>query len=366
MPQAAPASAANAVSSIHAASLSPAMETALGYLEGEGASDLLLSSGHGVRVRIGGELHAVDHSLTEADVLSLLSAMPAADEELAARGSCDFALDLRTQGGRRYRVNLFRQQHGVSAALRSLRDSAPTLRQLQLPESLADLARLPHGLVLVTGQSGAGKSTTLVALVEELNRTSSRHVITLEDPIEYEYAPRRALIHQREVGTHLESFAEGLRAALRESPDVILVGEMRDAETIAAALTAAETGHLVLSTLHAASAEMALDRIIDSFPEAQQRQVRVQLACVLRAVFTQFLLPCRTSPTRVPAYELLLVNSAVSAMIREDKCHQIPSQIQTGRDSGMIPLDRVLAQLLRDRRIEAAVARTIAREPDRL
>jgi twitching motility protein PilT len=221
-------------------------------------------------------------------------------------------------------------------------------------------------MVLVTGQAGAGKSTTLVALVEELNRSSARHIITLEDPIEFEYVPRRSLIHQREVGQHVASFAEGLRAALRESPDVILVGEMRDGDTMAAALTAAETGHLVLSTLHAASAEMALDRIIDSFPEGQQRQVRVQLASVLRAVFTQFLLPSTAPPARVPAYELLVMNSAVAAMIREDKCHQIPSQIQTGREGGMIHLDRVLARLLQERRIELASARAIAREPERL
>jgi twitching motility protein PilT len=200
-----------------------------------------------------------------------------------------------------------------------------------------------------------------VALVEQLNREHARHIVTLEDPIEFEYRSQRSLVHQRELGVHVDSFETGLRAALREAPDVILVGEMRDRATIAAAITAAETGHLVLSSLHAASAPMAVDRVIDAFPEHQQRQVRTQLAGTLRAVLTQHLVPSAQSPGgRVPAIDLMMNTSAVAAHIRDGKNHQLASAIQTGRDEGMIPLDRSLAELVEARAVayEAALALT--------
>ena len=218
----------------------------------------------------------------------------------------------------------------------------------------------------MTGRAGSGKSTTLVSLIEHLNRTRPKNVITLEDPIEYEYTPRRCLIHQREVGAQVESFAAGLRAALRESPDVILVGEMRDRETIAAALTAAETGHLVLSTMHCASAASAVDRIIDVFPEHQQQQVRLQLSTTLRAVITQALVPATTPPLRYPAYEKMMVTPPIAAMIRDGKVHQIPSVIQTSRDDGMVPFDRTLAALVRAGKVSQAVAREYAASPSGL
>jgi twitching motility protein PilT len=217
--------------------------------------------------------------------------------------------------------------------------------------------------VLMTGTAGSGKSTTLVALIEHINRTAAKHVITIEDPIEYEYKHRRALVHQRQLGVHVSSFSEGLRAALRESPDVILVGEMRDHTTMAAALTAAETGHLVLSTLHAADAAMALDRIIDSFPEHQQTQVRYQLAAVLRAVVTQRLLPSRVLPQRVPAIEVLRVNTAVATKIREGRGHQIQSEIQKGRADGMLSFEVTLAALVRRGLLSAETAMAHSTSP---
>jgi twitching motility protein PilT len=225
------------------------------------------------------------------------------------------------------------------------------------------LGALPGGMVLVVGITGSGKSTTLAALVELVNRTRARHVITLEDPIEFVYQPQRCLIHQREVGAHVESFAAGLRAALRESPDIILVGEMRDRETVALALTAAETGHLVLSTLHSGSAPMAIDRIVDIFPEHQQAQIRLQVAGSLRAVITQRLLEGVRPGTRYPAIEILMVNYAVGALIREGKTHQLATQIQTGRDDGMVALDTSLLDLLRAGFISRDVALAATRDP---
>jgi twitching motility protein PilT len=218
-------------------------------------------------------------------------------------------------------------------------------------------------MVLVVGTTGSGKSTTLAAVVELVNRNQARHVITLEDPIEFVYQPRRCLIHQREVGTHVESFATGLRAALRECPDLILVGEMRDRETVALALTAAETGHLVLSTLHSGSASMAIDRIVDIFPEHQQAQIRLQVAGSLRAVVTQRLLEGVQPGTRYPALEILMVNYAVGALIREGKTHQLATQIQTGRDDGMVALDASLLDLVRAGRIDRETAVANARDP---
>lgn len=327
------------------------LASVLSHAAHERASDILLSHGSNARLRIAGEItelpgHAIDEAVLRAFVAPVLGAR--AQHELSHAGSTDLALRVRTDGRpQRYRANLFLQQGGLAMALRPVRADPPTLDVLNLPDELAELAALPSGLVLMTGTAGSGKSTTLVALIEHINRSAPKHVITLEDPIEYEYKHRRALVHQRQLGVHVSSFSEGLRAALRESPDVILVGEMRDHATMAAALTAAETGHLVLSTLHAADAAMALDRIIDSFPEHQQTQVRYQLAAVLRAVVTQRLLPSRVLPQRVPGIELLRVNTAVATKIREGRGHQIQSEIQKGRADGMLSFEVTLAALVR-------------------
>ncbi|MCH9686560.1 MAG: PilT/PilU family type 4a pilus ATPase [Deltaproteobacteria bacterium] len=327
------------------------LESVLAYAQQERASDILLSHGGNPRLRVGGEITeiqgpAIDEAVLRTFLAPVLGVR--ARHDLQHTGSADLALRVQV-GGRpqRYRANLFLQHGGLALAIRPVRADPPTLDVLNLPEELTSLATLPSGLVLMTGAAGSGKSTTLVALIEHINRSAPRHVITLEDPIEYEYRHRRALIHQRQLGVHVSSFSAGLRAALRESPDVILVGEIRDQETMAAALTAAETGHLVLSTLHSADAAMAVDRVIDSFPEHQQSQVRSQLAGVLRAIVTQRLLPSRTLPQRVPAIELLRVNVAVAAKIREGRGHQILSEIQKGRADGMLSFEMTVARLVR-------------------
>jgi len=219
--------------------------------------------------------------------------------------------------------------------------------------------------VLVCGPTGSGKSTTLAALVDLLDQKRAAHIITIEDPIEYRFQPRRSLVHQRELGAHVPTFLDGLRAALREAPDVILIGELRDRETLAAALTAAETGHLVLATLHASSAAGAVDRVIDAFPENQQRQIRGQLASCLRTVITQFLLP-RTGGGRAAAIELVPVTTAVANIIRKGDLHTLPTTIQSGREAGMIPLERSLAKLLDAGTVAAAAVRRIATDHDLL
>ncbi len=340
---------------------------ALARAEYERASDVLLSADRAIRMRVGGLLVELDNLVVDGDsiartFLPLLDAPRRA--ELERRGSTDVALDLRSEGGgRRWRINLFRQFGGLAVALRPIRTDIPSLRELGLPDDLHELTAHRSGLVLVTGTAGAGKSTTLVALVEHVNRTAAKHVITLEDPIEYEYARGKALIHQREIGRHVDDFASGLRAALRETPDIIMVGELRDREAISAALTAAETGHLVLATLHSGSAAMAVDRVVDVFPEHQQAQVRAQLASVLRAVLTQVLLTSTRPPQRVPAYEKLLVTTAVGAKIRELRGHQIQSEIQKGRAEGMVSLELSLARLVRAGKLAMEVA--IAHANDR-
>jgi twitching motility protein PilT len=345
--------------------LPAALLALLHRLEHAGASDLFLSTGQRPRWRIAGELAAAEAPADETWLSALAAAVldDARRAQLDATGSCDAALELASADGPlRLRVNVFRQRAGLAIAVRPVRRDAPTLASLHLPDELAELTRHKSGLVLVTGRAGSGKSTTLVALVEHLNRTRGGHVITLEDPIEHAYVPHRCLIHQREVGAHVDSFASGLRAALRESPDVILVGEMRDRETIALALTAAETGHLVLSTMHCASAAVAVNRILDVFPEGQQPQIRGQLAATLRAVLTQVLVPGVTPPARLPAHEVLTVSSGVAANIREGKVHQLATAIQTGRDDGMVPLERTLATLVRAGRITRAAARDAAND----
>ena len=335
-----------------------------------GASDIILSEGRSPRLRFAGQLESEDGPVTTAQDIETFLAAHMTSETRARfdeTGSADLACTLDTaEEPRRFRANLFRHQSGLCLTLRPIRDRIPSLEELGLPRSLASLGALLDGLVLLNGPAGSGKSTTLAALVGEINRTRAAHVITLEDPIEYLHTPQRSLIHQREVGAHVESFSSGLRAALRESPDVILVGEMRDLETISLALTAAETGHLVLSTLHSGAGAMAIDRIIDVFPDAQQAQVRTQLASVLRAVVTQRLLPSTEPGGRVPAVEVLRTSYAIAAQIRESKTHQLATQIQLGQDEGMIPLERSLVDLVRTGRITRETALAAARSPEEL
>ena len=331
------------------------------------ASDVLLSAGAPARARVAGELQSLEQGpLSTENILAFLEPwMSKTDQQVLDRdGSCDLTVQRPTSATvRRYRVNLFKQERGVAAALRPIKSQIPTLDELNLPADFTELTRHRSGLVLMVGTAGSGKSTTLVALIEHLNRTTAKHIITLEDPIEYSYTPQRCLIHQREVGAHVADFSTGLRAALRESPDVILLGEMRDRETIAATLTAAETGHLVLSTLHSGSAAMAIDRVIDVFPQHQQQQVRYQLADVLRAVVTQILLPSSGPTARVPAYERLVVTPAVSTKIRDQRCHQMETELQKGAAEGMVTLERSLARLVQRGALSLEVATAAAPDP---
>jgi twitching motility protein PilT len=334
-------------------------------------SDLVLSAGQPLWVRSSDGFRALpDTDITALDIRAFVDSIlePVRRQALERTGSVDVAWQPTDDASagipvQRFRVNVFTQAHGLAVALRPVNRRAPSFVELNLPDSLGSLAMASGGLVLVVGPTGSGKSSTLAAMVETVNRTRERHIITLEDPIEHVYQTRRCLIHQREIGTHVESFAGGLRAALRECPDIILVGEMRDPETVAMALTAAETGHLVLSTLHSGSAPMAIDRIVDIFPEHQQGQIRQQLAGSLRAVLTQQLLPGVRPGTRFPAIELLTVNYAVGALIREGKTHQLATQIQTGRDDGMIAFEASLVDLVRTGRITKDAALAAAHDP---
>jgi twitching motility protein PilT len=325
------------------------------------ATDLFVSTSADARMRVGMELREIPGSrLDEGSLLELVTLDDAHHARLEKHGSVDLGLHF---GDVKLRVNLFRHLGGLAAAVRPLR-RVRTLAELGLPADLEKLTEPIDGLVLLVGPTGSGKSSTIAALLEHVNRTRSRHILTIEDPVEYEYTSGTCLVHQREVGRDVESFAAGLRAALRESPDVILVGEMRDRETFAAAMTAAETGHLVFSTLHSGNAAMAIDRIVDSFPPHQQTQVRAQLANVLRAIVTQLLLPAVQPGRLVPATERMFVTHAIAHKIREGRGHQISDLILTGRAEGMVSLETSLADLVRQNRITLATARTAARNPD--
>lgn len=264
--------------------------------------------------------------------------------QMIAGQDADFCYTL--PDGCRQRVNVYLQQGKPCCAIRILNNNIPSMDELMLPDTLMQLALLPRGLVLVTGPTGSGKSTTLAAMVGYINENSSRHILTIEDPVEYRHESRRSLIYQREVGEDTSSFAEALRSALREDPDVILVGEMRDHETISAALTAAETGHLVLSTLHTIGAANTIDRIVDVFPPEGQRQIRTQLSMVLQGVITQQLLPNANGSGRGAALEILIGTDAVRNLIRDNKSHQLTSVMQTGAKDGMQTLAKDLGRLI--------------------
>lgn len=318
-----------------------------------GASDLLLSTGQAPRLRVDGRVEPLDHHVDDAELAACVTGLGS---------NTDHSVDVN---GTRLRVNAFDHLNGFAIAARLIREQVPSLADLALPPELGNVVDQRDGLVLVCGPTGSGKSTTLAALIDLLDQRRSAHVITLEDPIEYRFNPRRCVIHQRELGVHIPTFAAGLRAALREAPDVILLGELRDKDTIAAALTAAETGHLVLATLHAPNAIGAIDRMIDAFPDVQQRQVRWQLAAVLRTVVTQFLLP-RRDGGRAAAFELVPVTAAVANIIRKGDLHTLPTAIQSGRDAGMIPLERSLAKLIDTQVVSPQVVKKIAADHDLL
>jgi|TARA_B110000014_G_scaffold66435_1_gene45361 twitching motility protein PilT len=273
----------------------------------------------------------------------------------------DFSAKLEGKG--RFRVNLFNQINGLAGVFRTIPDTIKSCEELGIPPFMQDLAMMDRGLILLTGPTGSGKSTTLAAMVDHINREKACHIITIEDPVEYYHHTNESLINQRELGASTHSFANALRAALREDPDVILVGEMRDLETISLALTAAETGHLVLSTLHTSSAIKAIDRIIDIYPTGQKDQIRSMLSESLEAVIAQKLLPTKDGKGRVPACEVMISTTAIRNLIREDRIYQIGSVIQSGGVEGMQTLDQDLQRLVTQGKIERKVAMEIADNP---
>jgi len=309
------------------------------------ASDLLLTVGLPPMLKVDGEWKPTEHdtltpNMTRRLMYSIMDEKKQRNFE--ERKDLDFSFSLSGQG--RFRVNCFQQRGSVGGVMRTISEDVLSFDQLGLPKEVADVARLPRGLVLVTGPTGSGKSTTLSTMIDLINEEYAKHIVTVEDPIEFFHRHKTSVVNQREIGEDTRDFHAALRSVLRQAPDVILVGEMRDHETIGAAVTAAETGHLVMGTLHTNTASEAIDRIIDVFPEAQQEQVRVQLANNLQAILTQQLLPKATGG-RTLAYEFLIATPAVRNMIREGKSHQILSSIQTGGQLGMITMDASLADL---------------------
>ena len=319
----------------------------LTYAVREKASDIHLTIGRPPTVRIYGELTPVPESevLTSETITALIA--PLLDEhrrrQIDQEGHADFSYGVSGLG--RFRVNIFRQRSTLSGVMRLIPTEIPSLDVLGLPEALPGLTEKSRGLILVTGPTGSGKSTTLAAMLDRINRSRSCHIITLEDPIEFLHRHKRSIINQREIGSDAASFAGALRAALREDPDVILVGEMRDLETIQTALTAAETGHLVFATLHTNDCAQTIDRVIDVFPPHQQQQIRMQLSLVLQAIVSQTLIPRADQPGRVVACEVMVVTPAIRNLIREAKTHQILTAIQTGGKLGMQTMDAALRSL---------------------
>ncbi len=329
------------------------------------ASDIHLTVGAPPVLRVNGSLIRWDgERLLPADTEAALRELADADKlaQFQTRGELDFSYAIARVS--RFRVNAFRQRGSVALAIRVVNETIPSIAMLGIPPSVTQLALKPRGLVLVTGPTGSGKSTTLAAMINLINMERSCHIITLEDPIEYLHRHGNSIINQRELHADTLSFANALRAALREDPDVILVGEMRDTETIATAITAAETGHLVLATLHTADAAQTIDRIIDVFPPHQQQQVKIQLSLTLQGIVAQQLLPRRGGQGRIAAFEVLLATPAVRNLIREGKTHQLHSVIQTGAKSGMQSMDMALRDLVQQQEITYEEAALHALDPD--
>ncbi|MBI4575000.1 MAG: PilT/PilU family type 4a pilus ATPase [Planctomycetes bacterium] len=322
------------------------IEEVLGAARQRGATDVLLVAGAAPALRVDKELVALEGApLAPEDTRRLADRMLDGEQALRLSEQKDVDLAFHLEGLGRYRANVHVERGLIGISLRVIPDRVPSLEELGLPEQVASLARTPRGLVLVTGVTGSGKSTTLAAMVDLINRERAWHIVTLEDPIEYVHANRRGLVEQREVGRDTPSFPEALRHVVRQDPDAILLGEMRDLETIACALTAAETGHLVLASLHTIDAARAVERIGDAFPPQSQAQVRTQLANTLVGVVGQSLLPRRDHTGLVAAVEVMVCTPAVRKCIRENELHQIPGLIQTGRAAGMVLLDDALREL---------------------
>ncbi|MDJ0667821.1 MAG: type IV pilus twitching motility protein PilT [Desulfobacterales bacterium] len=313
----------------------------------QGASDLHLTTGQQPALRIRGEIERIKYKVLDSDELRGMLYEIAPEDKIKVfeeTGDIDFGYEI--PGLARYRSNFFMQKNGVAAVFREIPDTIMTIEQLKLPTVIGKLATLPRGLVLVTGPTGSGKSTTLAAIVHEANRSRKDHIITIEDPIEFVHQSQMCIVNHREVGLHTKTFSSALRGALREDPDIILVGEMRDLETISLAVEAAATGHLVFSTLHTSSAPKTVDRVIEVFPHDQQEQMRSTLSDGLRAVVAQVLFKRVDIKGRVAALEILIGTAAVRNLIREAKTHQLPSMLQTGKKYGMVLLDDSIMDLL--------------------
>ena len=316
------------------------------------ASDLHLSSGYKPLIRKYGELEEINYKVLTDEMLEVLLFEIITEEQkeyFLKNKDLDFAYEI--PGKSRFRANYFMQKRGLCAVFRIIPDTILSVEDLNLPDTVLKFANLNRGLVVVTGPTGSGKSTTLAAIIDYINKNRKDHILTIEDPVEFVHKGKGCLVNHREVGTHTKSFASALRAALREDPDIILVGEMRDLETIELAITAAETGHLVFGTLHTNSAAKTVDRIIDIFPAGQQAQIRSMLSESLKGVVAQQLLKRVDKPGRIAALEILMVNNAVSNLIREGKTFQIPSMIQTGKGEGMQLMDQALMDLLMNKMI---------------
>jgi twitching motility protein PilT len=320
----------------------------------QGASDLHLAAGQPPALRIRGEIERIKYKVLDNDDLRGMLYEIAPEQKVKSfeeTGDADFGYEI--PGLARYRANFFMQKNGVGAVFREIPNTIMTAEQLGLPPVVSKLASLPRGLVLVTGPTGSGKSTTLAAIVDVANRTRKDHIITIEDPIEFVHQSQGCIVNHREIGVHTHSFSSALRGALREDPDIILVGEMRDLETISLAVEAASTGHLVFSTLHTSSAYKTVDRVIEVFPSHEQALIRSTLADGIRAVISQTLFKRIDRKGRVVALEILIANPAVRNLIREGKTHQIPSMIQTGKKYGMTLLDDSIMQLYQKGMISA-------------
>jgi twitching motility protein PilT len=334
----------------------------LAWAEDVGASDIHLISGHPPLGRIHTELQPLFGfpTMTPGDTERITREMLSGGQWSEFETKRDFDFAWSVEGVGRFRVNAHYQREVIGLSFRAISSSIPSISQLHLPESVERLIDLPRGLVLVTGATGSGKSTTLAAMIQSMNEKYNHHIITMEDPVEYHLRSKRCVIEQRQVNSDVATFGSGLRHALRQDPDVIMVGEMRDLETTSAAITAAETGHLVLSTLHTQSAVQTLQRIVDIYPGAQQNQIRSMLATTLQAVVTQTLFRRQDQPGMVPACEVMICNSAIRACIRENRLHEIYNTIETGKKEGMMLLNESITQLVLNGQITVEQAKSKA------
>ena len=323
------------------------VDVLLEVLERE-ASDLHLTAGSPPIIRVNGALERLDYPrLSANDTRELIYSILSQDQRQRLENEWEIDFSYSVPGRARFRVNAFFQRNSLGAAFRLIPINILKLEDLGLPKTLHDLTRKPRGFVVITGPTGCGKSTTLAAMIDEINETREEHIMTIEDPIEFLHRHKKCMVNQREVGADTKGFNRALKSVLRQDPDIILVGEMRDTETVATALTAAETGHLVFATLHTQDAPQTIDRIIDVFPPHQQEQIRVQLSSTLMGVCTQQLLPTSDGRGRVVACEILIPTPAVRNLIREGKTHQIYSAMQTGSAFGMQTMDAAVADLVR-------------------